>query len=73
MGGPGRKHIGPRTSKKIGMAKQELENVLLKTDFVLFFVMVAELVGRHSMARRSLGRSPMTRSFMERSSMVTSE
>ena len=49
------KHIGPRTSTKTGMAEPKLENVLLNTDFVLFFVMVAELVGRHSMARRLLG------------------
>ena len=43
----------------------ELQQKLEKTDFVLFFIMVAGLVGRHSMARRSLGRSPMATSECE--------
>ena len=67
------KHIGPRHSTKTGMAEPTLENAPLNTVFGLFFVMVAELVGRHSSARRSLGRSPMARSSLEISQMVTSE
>ena len=54
-----KKYVEPRTSTKIGVAKPMLANVLLNNDFVLFFVMVAELVGRHPMARRSLERSSM--------------
>ena len=57
------KHGGPRTARKTGKAEPRLENMLLNADIVLFFFKVAELVGRHSMARWS----------MERSQMVTNE
>ena len=35
-------HIGSYHSKKFGMAQPELADVLLDTDFILFFVMVAK-------------------------------
>ena len=40
------KYHGPRTSTKTGMVEQELGNILLKTDFVLFVIVVAELGGK---------------------------
>ena len=38
------KHIGSRPSKKFRITQWKLENVLLWTDFVIFFVMVTKLV-----------------------------
>ena len=38
------KHIGPSTSTKSGMAQPKLEDVLLRTNFVLFVVMVTKVV-----------------------------
>ena len=35
-------HIGSYNSTKFGMAQPELANVLLTTDFILFFVMVTK-------------------------------
>ena len=53
-----------RPPTTVGVAEPELGDTVTLVIFVITF---AEVVGRHSMARRSMERSPIARSLMERS------